>query len=144
MDHVVHFDTVDKLGVVSQLGLHSVKLGVKFLQVREGSEMHSLDIVADVFVVEEVLDDLMAQSDFLRIRCRLFEPLFQQTGADLSSSLVQHPIQTASLTGHSRLNTGLLWEDIETFEGGHIQAQVLTQSVFLKAELLLSCFKLHS
>lgn len=92
MDHVVHFDAVYKLGVVSQLGLHSVKLGIKFLQVREGSEMHSLDIVADVFVVEEVLDDLMAQSDFLRIRCRLFKPLFQQTGADLSSSLVQHPI----------------------------------------------------
>lgn len=76
VDHVVHFDTVDKLGVVSQLSLHSVKLGIEFLKVREGSEMHSLDIVADVFIVEEILDDLMAQSDFLRIRCRLFKPLF--------------------------------------------------------------------
>lgn len=31
MDHVVHFDAVDKLSVVSELGLYSIKLGVEFL-----------------------------------------------------------------------------------------------------------------
>lgn len=82
--------------------------------------MHSLDIVADVFIVEEILDDLMAQSDFLRIRGGLFKPLFEQASANLCSSLVQHAIQTASLTRDSRLNSSLLREHIETLESRDI------------------------
>lgn len=31
VDHVVDLDTVDELGVVPELGLHAVKLGVQFL-----------------------------------------------------------------------------------------------------------------
>jgi len=76
VNHIIDFNTVDKLGVVSHLCLDSIKLGVELLQVGESPQMHSLHIVPNVLVTEEEFNDLMAKLYFLDISRGLFEPLF--------------------------------------------------------------------
>lgn len=77
VDHIVNFDAVDELGIVAQLRLDPIELGVEFLKVGEGAQVHSLHVVSDVLVGEKEFDNFVAKHDLLQIRCGLFEPLFQ-------------------------------------------------------------------
>jgi len=51
---------------MAHLGLDAIEFGVKLLKVRESPQVHVLHVVADVLIAEEVLDDLVAQIDFLK------------------------------------------------------------------------------
>lgn len=127
---------------MAQLCLDAVELGVELLKVGERSQMHSLNIVADIFIAEEVFDNCVAQFDLLNASGGLLQPLFEQSATDLSPSLVQKAKQTATLTRDTRVNSACLREDVERFEGRNVQAKILTQSVLFEAELLLSGIKL--
>ena len=50
--------------------------------------MHTLNIIPDVLIAEEEFDYLMTQLNFLDICGWLFEPLFQQSSANLSTRLI--------------------------------------------------------
>ena len=65
MDHIVNFNAVHKLCIIAHFCLNAVKLSVKLFQVREGPKVHILSIIADMFVLEEELDDLLSQIDFI-------------------------------------------------------------------------------
>jgi len=88
VNHVVHFDAVDKLGIVTHFSLNSVEFGVKFLQIGKSSQMNPLHITSYVFVCEEKLNNFMAKLNVSSIRGRLFEPLFQQSGPNLRLALI--------------------------------------------------------
>ena len=72
MNHVVHFDAVDELGVVPHFSLNSIELSVKFLQIGESSQMYPLHITSNVFVGEEKLNNFMAKLNVRSIRGWLF------------------------------------------------------------------------
>jgi hypothetical protein len=88
VNHVVYFNAVHKLCIIAHFCLHAVKLSVKLFQVREGPKVHILSIIADVFVLEEELDNLLSQIDFIDTCGWLLEPFFHQPGAYLRFALV--------------------------------------------------------
>jgi hypothetical protein len=88
VDHIVNFNAVHKLCIIAHFCLNAVKLSVKLFQVREGPKVHILSIITDMFVLEEELDDLLSQIDFIDTCGWLLEPFFHQTGAYLCFALV--------------------------------------------------------
>ena len=57
MDHVVNLNAVYELSVVSEFGLDSVKLGIKLLKIGERSKVNTLNIAAQMFILEQKVDD---------------------------------------------------------------------------------------
>ena len=57
MDHVVNLDAVYELSVVSEFGLNSVKLGIELLKIRESSEVNTLNVAAQMLILEQKVDD---------------------------------------------------------------------------------------
>lgn len=99
--------------------------------------MYVLSVVADVLVVEEEPDNFLSESDFIRIRGRLFEPLLQEPRTDLSFALIQEPVEGTSLPAHARLRTLLGREYVQGFEGRDVQSEKLAEGVAFQSELLL-------
>ena len=74
---------------MSHSGLDSVKLCIELLKIREGPQMDRLDIVSYVLILEEKFSDFVPEVNLFEICSWLFQPLFEESCANLSLTLVK-------------------------------------------------------